>query len=197
MTVNWNIFGASVRGPGHVRTSMPDQDAFTVFYRIWGSGAVVSDGVGSCPKSQYGSAAACRAVVHAAKSWVKKERGMDAFLSSIHSKWLSGIQPFVPRECAATCLFAICPRQANRLQLGMIGDGLIAVLKKDGSYHELCEDKGDCFSNQTDSLSAHTQAGQWQTACLNQDECRAVLLCTDGVADDLLPERRADFLRHI
>ena len=83
------------------------------------------------------------------------------------------------------------------MTIGMLGDGLIAVLKSDGSYLELYEDKNDGFSNQTNAISENTRVGQWKTASLVRDECLAVLLCTDGVSDDLLPEQRSGFVRHI
>ena len=63
VTSQWRHFGISVRGPGHVRACLPNQDAFHVDSYKWGDVAVVSDGVGSCPTSEHGSSAACRAVV--------------------------------------------------------------------------------------------------------------------------------------
>jgi len=62
----WKSYGASVRGPGHVATCEPNQDAWTSFHRVWGDGIVVSDGVGSKPFANVGSDAACFAVKHAA-----------------------------------------------------------------------------------------------------------------------------------
>ncbi len=195
VTVRWKSFGASVRGPGHVRVCVANQDSFRVASHIWGDVAVVSDGVGSCRNSEYGSIAACTAVVRTAESW-NEIHNIDALAVQIHTSWLDHIQPFKPKCCAATCLFAIRPAE-GRMILGMLGDGLVAVLKTDGSYMELCEDKDDRFSNQTAALSEKTPLEQWRTASIAQEECCAVLLCTDGVADDLLPEKREAFVRHI
>ena len=196
VTSQWRHFGTSVRGPGHVRACMPNQDAFHVDSYKWGDVAVVSDGVGSCPTSEHGSSAACRAVVESIESWTQAEADVNALLGRIYCNWLKWVKPFKPRESAATCLFAFRPVEGNMI-FGMLGDGLIAILKNDGSYVELCDDKEDCFSNQTSALSAETEIGQWCVKETDQEECAAVLLCTDGIADDLLPERREGFVRWI
>ena len=193
---DWRLFGTSVRGPGHVRTGLPNQDALRIVKRKWGDVVVVSDGVGSCPTSDRGSFAACLAVIRSACQWTKTLSGPDELLKSIHQNWIKRLGVFSPRESAATCLFAFRPI-AGRMILGMLGDGLIAVLKSDGSYAELSDDKVECFSNQTAALSENVPVGRWRTMAIEQDECDAVFLCTDGIADDLLPERREEFVRWI
>ena len=193
---HWKHFGTSVRGPGHVRVCMPNQDAFHVHSYKWGDVAVVSDGVGSCPTSEYGSSAACRAVVDSIVNWIRKNEDTNTLLESVYHNWLERVKPFKPCESAATCLFAFRPVEGCMI-FGMLGDGLIAILKNDGSYVELCDDKEDCFSNQTAALSAETRTAQWRVTEIVQEECNAVLLCTDGVADDLRPESREDFVRWV
>ena len=193
----WRPFGASVPGPGHVRMGMPNQDSFLIATHLWGDVVVVSDGVGSCANAERGSDAACQAVVCIAEKWLETADNAESLLSGIQDDWMARILPLDPDECSATCLFAVCPANRQTMTLGMLGDGMIAVLKKDGSYVELYEEKDDFFSNQTNALTKGTQIGQWQTTSLVQEECCAVLLCTDGIADDLLPSMRKDFVRHI
>lgn len=197
VTVAWKAFGASVRGPGHFRGGIPNQDAYRIAHRAWGDVAVVSDGVGSLPTSEHGSAAACRAVVAACRAWEPAGNALEILLGDIHRRWLACVKPFPPEESAATCLFAFRPSGGGDVVLGMLGDGLAAALGTDGSYLELCEDKNDWFSNQTEALSENTRPDCWRTALLPQENCEAVLLCTDGVADDLLPAGREGFVRHI
>lgn len=192
----WRSFGASVRGPGHVRASLPNQDAFCSNSYFWGSVIVVSDGVGSCSTSEYGAKAACRAVCLVAKKQGAAVVDTSFLIEEIHKKWLKVIEPFKPETSSATCLFAICPI-SSPITLGMLGDGLAAVLKSDGSYIELCEDKNDGFSNQTGALSFKNLPEQWKTLTFDPKDCSAILLCTDGVADDLLPAQRENFVRHI
>lgn len=190
----WQTVGTSVRGPGHVLSGLPNQDAFRVANYKWGDIAVVSDGVGSCPTSERGSAATCRAVIASIRSMRRNSMDVPMLLDAIPLKWLERLRPFKPEESSATCLFVFRPAE-GQMVIGMLGDGLIAVLKRDGSYRELCDNKEDCFSNQTVALSASTTADRWCTMVIDQEECEAVLLCTDGVADDLRSERREDFVR--
>jgi hypothetical protein len=67
----------------------------------------------------------------------------------------------------------------------MLGDGLVAALKSDASVLSLWEEKGDGFSNITTALSTNVSPKEWRYLSLPEEECIAVLLCTDGVADDL------------
>ena len=191
----WKSFGASVRGPGHVRMCLPNQDYYIVDNCLWGDIVVVSDGVGSCATSECGSAAACRAVVSAGRDW-NDEDGIPILVERIQSAWLEHVKPFDPNDSSATCLFAIRP-QNGPITIGMLGDGLIVALMSDGSSLELSEDKAEAFSNQTEALTTNTQVCQWRTASIVQKDCCALLLCTDGIADDLLPDRRKAFARHI
>jgi len=186
----WKSFGASVRGPGHIAEGLPNQDALMSFHHTWGDGIVVSDGVGSKPFSNFGSEAACLAVACAAlvcriKGEVSHaEINRDFLLEQIRYHWLSNIRPLEPRDCSSTCLFAL--RFSDGLiHLGMLGDGLVAALKSDGSVVSLTEDKGHGFSNITIALSQNVSPKAWRYLSLPEEKCIAVLLCTDGVADDL------------
>jgi hypothetical protein len=67
----------------------------------------------------------------------------------------------------------------------MLGDGLAAAVKSDGSVVSLSEDKARGFSNITVALSSKASTKDWQHLSLLEEDCVAILLCTDGVADDL------------
>ena len=181
----WKSFGASVIGPGHIAAGKPNQDAWLAFHQVWGDGIVVSDGLGSKPFSDFGSRAACFAVACAANACRDKTEIDHGFLSnSIKTNWLSHIVPLEPHDCAATCLFAFRLGDGT-IHLGMLGDGLAAAVKADGSIVSLSEDKSQGFSNITVALSPNSAAKDWRHLSLPEEECAAVLLCTDGVADDL------------
>jgi serine/threonine protein phosphatase PrpC len=184
MTV-WKSFGASVIGPGHIREGKPNQDAWASFHNTWSDGIIASDGLGSKTFSDFGSNAACRAVVCAVYTCRYKTEIDQTFLfDKIKSNWLSFIAPLEPRDCSATCLFAF--RLSDGLiRMGMLGDGLIAILKNDGAVSSLSEDKTDGFSNITSALSTKTTGKDWRFLSLQGELCRAVLICTDGVSDDL------------
>jgi len=186
----WKSFGASVRGPAHIASGTPNQDSWASFHHVCLDGIVVSDGVGSKPFSNFGSDAACLAVGCAAQAchinadMFQAKINRDILFERIQRHWLSIISPLEPRDCSATCLFAF--RFGDGLiHLGMLGDGLVAALKSDSSVVSLTEDKGHGFSNVTTALSSNVSPKEWRYFSLLEKECIAVLLCTDGVADDL------------
>lgn len=181
----WNSFGASVIGPGHITTGKPNQDAWLAFHHVWGDGIVVSDGLGSKPFSDFGSRAACLAVARA----VHDCRGLTLTDNSLISdrikiKWLSLIKPLDPRDCASTCLFAFRIHD-GMIHMGMLGDGLVAVVKTDGTVATLLDDKSEGFSNITAALSENLTVKEWRWLSIPESDCKSVVLCTDGVADDL------------
>lgn len=181
----WNSFGASVIGPGHIAAGKPNQDAWLAFHHAWGDGIVVSDGLGSKPFSDFGSRAACLAVARAVHA-CRGKAGMDyAFISDrIKSKWLSLIMPLDARDCAATCVFAFRVND-GMVRMGMLGDGLASVVKTDGSVITLSDDKSEGFSNITAALSANVIMKDWRWLSVPEAICQSIVLCTDGVADDL------------
>lgn len=177
--------GASVRGPGHISTAKPNQDAWAAFHHTWGDGVVVSDGLGSKSFSNFGSAAACFAVIFAINACRDKAKFDGNFLFDvIKSYWLTLIAPLHARECAATCLFAFHLGDGE-IHMGMLGDGLAAAVMANGEIKQLSEDKALGFSNITVALSPNVAGKDWQYLSLKEEECIAILLCTDGVSDDL------------
>ena len=143
----WRSFGASVIGPGHIAAGLPNQDAWASFHHVWGDGVVVSDGLGSKPLSDFGSRAACLAVAYSVRRWSNKRNIDRSILSDrIKNKWISHLKPLTPRDCAATCLFAFRMNDGD-IHTGMLGDGLLAILKLDGSVASLSDAKSGGFSN--------------------------------------------------
>lgn len=181
----WKSFGASVIGPAHVAARKPNQDAWASYHCVWGDCIAVSDGLGSKPFSNIGSHAACRAVGQVFYACQKQAEVDDEFLSNeITTNWLSRIAPLSARDCAATCLFAIRTGD-GKFRMAMLGDGLVATLKIDGSVVSLTEDKSQAFSNVTAALSPESSTKDWRHLTLQETECDAILLCTDGISDDL------------
>ncbi len=198
MPTTWKSFGASVTGPSHVATGKPNQDAWSAFEHSWGYGIAVADGLGSKPHSDWGSRAACRAVeASASRLWTDHRHPMlqshsSELLPGIVEEWLFAIDPFVEKDCAATCLYAITSPD-DQIHLGMLGDGAAVAVLQDGSVIVLSDSKDEGFSNLTNALSATTTLNHWRVRSVVASECAAVLLCTDGVADDV--EDLAGFAR--
>jgi len=185
MTV-WRSYGASVIGPAHIATGQPNQDSWIAFHHIWGAGIVTSDGLGSKRHSHFGSNAACRAVALAVQSYRGHTTRGDNFLPDrIRKHWLSLIAPLEPRDCAATCLFAF-QMEEEPVRMGMIGDGLVAAVRVDGSVVSMTDDKEEGFSNTTAAMSPRVTEKDWQWLSIPAEECKTVILCTDGIADNLI-----------
>mgnify|MGYP002725664786 CR=1 FL=1 len=193
----WNSWGASVIGPLHVKAGIPNQDSWMARRYKWGNVVVVSDGLGSKAHSDHGSKAACIAVFEAAKSYQSNlKANIVDILRLIHANWLVKITPFSPSDCSATCLFAL--QIAGNITLGRLGDGIIVTYGEDEkSYHILNDNKQDSFSNYTNSLQREFNPGLWETLTIKCAESNAVVMCTDGIADDLLPDKQMNFAQEI
>lgn len=194
---SWDFWGFSKIGPLHIKKGDPNQDCWMARKYKWGNVVVVSDGLGSKKHSDYGSKAACISVFEAAKSYKNnpKARNTD-ILRLIHAHWLVKIAPYSPSECSATCLFVI---QIDRhILLGSLGDGMIAVYSDNTEDCFIITDKKEkSFSNYTYSLQSEFELKHWQTTIVDAYNCKAIILCTDGIADDLLPGREIDFAQEL
>jgi serine/threonine protein phosphatase PrpC len=169
----------------------PNQDAWDYFHRAWGDGIVVSDGLGSKSLSNHGSQGICRAVERASRRFSIASRDVGAaedlrsmLLADIRAGWLESIVPLDPDDCSATCLFAFGIGDGI-LRMGVLGDGCAAAVKRDGDVVSLAPDKADGFSNITSALSPRTDERDWAVVELPETECEAIVLCTDGISDDL------------
>lgn len=185
MSVVWKSFGVSMIGPGHIKNGIPNQDYFMDKHSKNFDCIVVSDGVGSCVRSDRGSQVACRAVIDTvfALNIEDSLSSIDLFVDQIKKNFLEGIAPFPSKECSATCLWAI--HLAGKIVLGMLGDGLAACLLKDGTVVSLADDKTEGFSNLVSALSEKVTPENWRHIEIPEEQCRAILLCTDGISDDL------------
>jgi serine/threonine protein phosphatase PrpC len=172
---------------------MPNQDAW--LFRSWKDGAAlaVSDGLGSKPFSDNGSKAVCMAVVEAARIFRFHPGGNFKHLPElIHALWLIKIGDTNPSDCAATCLFAVTAR--GKIILGRLGDGFIQFLGKNKSF--IMEDrKENDFSNITNCMTNTFTAGDWEIIEIPAENCDAVVFCTDGVSNDIIEEKKADFAK--
>ena len=193
----WSSWGASVIGPLHVKTGLPNQDFWMARRYKWGNVVVVSDGLGSKVHSDHGARAACLAVFDAARSY---RHNPDAHivdvLRLIHANWLIKIAPFSPSDCAATCLFVI--EDKDMITLGSLGDGMIAALGKTKDHHLIISDnKQGSFSNYTRCLQAEFHPDHWQISKIESMAYHGVVLCSDGISDDLLAERQMPFVQEL
>jgi len=187
-----DIFGATVRGPAHIADAVPNQDA-------WGRGragnahiVVVSDGMGSRPHARDGARAACSAVIDAVRHWRRHpDASVDILFGLIQLFWRARVAPKCAADCACTCLFAVVEPDGSGLA-AQLGDGLVVVQGDEGTSTLVarCDDR---FANETNALGVTSRISAWTKLQLEKG-ARSVVLCTDGVADDLVLDRLGTFV---
>ncbi len=185
------VFGATVTGPRHLRDGAENQDAWG--HRRVGPWrvVVVADGLGSRARSAEGARAACRAVPKALSIWRGYRPDPPVLVRLIHLLWNAEVAPLAAKDAATTCLFAALAPDGSGWA-GQLGDGLVLIDAADAP-RALTERSDRDFTNETQGLGISTRLDDWTVEELSTCPKR-LMLCTDGVADDLLPERRAALL---
>lgn len=108
-----------------------------------------------------------------------------AFLDEVRDAWLESIKPLSDIDASTTCLFALRDG-LGKIWVAMLGDGCAAAVMRNGTVQLLQDNKEDGFSNMTQSLLACTKSSDWRIVGADEDDCKAILLFTDGIADDLV-----------
>lgn len=189
----WSVMGASVRGPEHRRHGQPNQDAWLGRLGHGTALAVVCDGLGSRPHSAGGSREACRAVADAVRHWANlPDAPPELLLRLIHALWNMRVHQNGRDESATTCMFAVTMKD-RPLLLAQLGDGLVMLKTPAGTT--TLEPPSERFGNATTGLGVASDVREWRLHLEpNFTGAASILLATDGVADDLVPEKRAEFL---
>ena len=186
-------FGASVRGPLHQREGRLNEDAWLHAAGTFGVLAVVCDGMGSKPNGRLGSQAACLAAKEAVQRWSKVQDAPLSYLAHlIEIFWRLRVHPTEPGSAATTCLLALAS-ESGVWVLGGVGDGLVITRTGEGQC-AVINSRGAEFSNETIGLGASRGPRAWsfvQLAPTGED--RVAVLATDGVSDDLVPEKLDEF----
>jgi serine/threonine protein phosphatase PrpC len=186
-------FGASVRGPLHQRERRPNEDAWLRSTGGYGSLVVVCDGMGSRPEARRGSKAACLAAREAVIRWSSVQGAPLSYLAHlVEVLWRLRIHPVEPGDAATTCLIALaCPD--GTWVLGGVGDGII-ITKTGTAFTIVVGERGEGFANETLALGVSRGPRSWEFVTLPASaEDRVAILATDGIADDLVPEKLDDF----
>lgn len=183
--------GASVRGPAHQQDGSPNQDAMAVSGIRGGWCVAVADGLGSRPLSHFGS----RKAVQLSQHVLRRQSAIahDAVTGEVRQAWLSCFGEHY-RLHETTCLWARVDA-CGRTVAGQIGDGLL--LARSGGVFKVLTDQRQGFGNQTLTLA---QADALNTRSFEFDLSQpgdGVLLMTDGISDDLIPEQLEPFFEAI
>ncbi len=175
---------ASVRGPGHRRDGLPNQDAVLIRQDRCGWLVVVSDGMGSRPRAAEGARSVCQAARQAVAEQTFGVTDQD-LIQTIYRHWLARLerQRIMPVDAVATCLLA-WGQPGGRYRLLQLGDGLI--LGDPAPAQGLVKRDREGFCNETTGLGISRRLEDW--ACARGRLERpgdALALMTDGISDDL------------
>ena len=195
--MRFEYLAASARGPLHAELGTDNQDAWMAVRSDSGVVVAVADGMGSKPMAAVGARTACRAAVAAAEVWWKAvsppAQALPGLIESIWRAWLGRVPP---DEARATCLVAAASRQGD-LVIATLGDGL-ALLASEENEVDVVTPERQGFGNETDALGRAASTRAWSVLARPQmAPGSVVLLTTDGVADDLVVERRAEFAHEV
>ena len=193
----WHLFGASVRGPGHIRSGLPNQDAWLGRASRASALVVVCDGLGSRSHAAAGARAGCRAVADAVRFFeAVPDAPPDLLQRMIHALWNLRVSPLGREHCATTCLFAVALAD-GRLLIAQLGDGIV-VLQRVSGGHLTLQASRERFANETTALGVATSLAAWQVHVeAPAAPGSAVLLATDGISEDLDDARLAALVDHL
>lgn len=182
--------GSSVRGPGHVQDALPNQDALLVRGFCKGWCVAVCDGLGSRVKSHQGSRLTALVVRSTLRNRKKfKNASPLAISQQIQNRWNETVgADYEPYE--STCLWAwVSP--VGQVMAAQVGDGLL-LIRSQGKFSVMTPLR-QSFGNQTQTL-ARAKESDWTTAeCVLTLPGDGVLLMTDGISEDLVPEQLEGF----
>ena len=106
----------------------------------------LSDGVGSCKLSHFGSRALCESVIELSFECLCEIDDSKSFLEKLNARWLKKLRGLDINECACTALFVIV--KDKRFTIFHLGDGAAVVLA-DGVPAVTIDFKEEGFCNYT------------------------------------------------
>ncbi len=184
----------STIGKSHIAAGLPNQDAVKITKHENGNILVIADGVGSEMHSELASQAATEAVTEVLCSLdagVLAEEDIAEMLCGTFRKHLAAK---CTQRTATTCIF--CAHLFRKgIFLGQIGDGICCGYQN-GSPFVLAEKDAD-FVNVVVPLTSDCSSERWKILKLGATEELELMLATDGIADDILPGKEADFAHHL
>jgi serine/threonine protein phosphatase PrpC len=190
----WHHCGVSVRGPLHIRDGLPNQDSCRALRGPFGKGFVVCDGLGSKRYAAEGARFATLSVADAVRIWSREPAASDEqLLRLIHNLWNMKVNALGVENCATTCLFAV-GLSGGDLLIAQLGDGIVLAGYPTGPAVPLKPERTG-FSNTTTGLGIATSVSEWQVSRTPAIAGTTVILATDGVSDDILPDCLDEFVR--
>lgn len=183
------LFGVSLTGPAHLRMRRRCEDCWHGALFPDGACIAVSDGLGSRPEAARGARSAVHSATRAFREWRRAPGVEPAWcLRLLEARWRLAIAPSRPADCSATCLFAGWTTSTGLVVAGL-GDGLVLLRERGKPVQVLLSRSPDQSLNETRSLGADHRLSDWTLFQHHPVSPWALILATDGIADDLAPDK--------
>lgn len=180
--------GVSLKGNHAV-----NQDSFSVKEVHGGYVVAVSDGLGSRPLSQAGSAVLCQTACQVAEEFSCNIEDDEKFLATIFNRWVQVLTEnnLAVEKCNATALIAVIG--AKNIWAYRLGDGFISIAA-DEKFSVLFDAKEDDSVNVTECLRADFQFEKWECRRIEYKNFFGLVAATDGITFNIDEENLSGFI---
>ena len=186
----WQVVGATVIGTGHIKRSIPCQDAFQYDIDEESNSVIVAvaDGIGSAAKADIGSSFVVEEVIRCVKEQLEvkdsaSECVEEVLLSSI-KRTKEGLQVLADSENISVEEFGttlvVALLDCFGISVAHIGDGAVVLQMADKSLYTLSKPHRGEYENETFSLTSSNAEKFIRISTLKED-VRCVALMTDGL----------------
>lgn len=151
----------------------------------------VADGVGSCRFASYSSKRILRCLVKETKRARGQIPDLPKFMSCVVARYQRTFR-FL-KEGMGTTLIAVMINRNGDAYFAQAGDGLCAWIC--GETGECLKNKDDAFGNLVSPISGTAPFDKWVLQEKHFENDLELLLCTDGVSEDILADKRTAFLK--
>ena len=189
----WKYIQASVRGPEHIRENIPNQDSAFIGFVGKFLLVMVCDGLGSHAHSDYGAKTLCKLFTPCFKEWSQiKPHDLTDFLRLLHCHWLMYSRKYGADKCGSTCQLAII-NSKGKGWLAQLGDGMTLV--KHNEKINVFADNKNGFGNETSAMGNYDISPLWRMNKIDLSSSKdRLLMMTDGISEDILPEAIENFV---
>ena len=192
---NTRAAGCSKIGPSHIKNGQPNQDSFLIRLNDFLKVFAVADGLGSHKYSKKGSRAVCRAVLKTFKSFSEGVIKEEDITGAIEKNYRAALKKRHKSKAGTTCVF--CVIFGDVLYVGQAGDG-VCCIDIDGAFKRTAPKGGD-FTNEVHALSGDREFNAWKFRRINIAAAKKIeiMLATDGVSEDILPDKMQGFMQYV
>lgn len=176
---------------GNKDEDVPNQDFIDVFENESFLIATISDGLGSSKKSSEGARIACKIVIDEIQNF-QISSDLQILNTRIKTLWEKAIYQIADSfdDYRTTSSFVAIFKKQKKIITGRFGDVLIS-LRIDGFFQHLKTTEKD-FSNETECLGSKNKENYFLSIHDFQHSFD-FLIATDGIADELQPEKINSF----